>query len=287
VGLVGAIAAVLITRQGWPAPLAMLAAAAAALALWRGMGRLITSQRVPAFIVTLGGLLVFKGLFWLVIRSTTVPVAPGGAPNVLSLLTSSYLPPAWGWTLGILLGALLVAKGRDFLKSFLLAQLALLFVAVTNGFRGVPVPAVLLAAAFGLAALVSERTRFGRALYAIGGNEEAARLAGIDVPGTVVRAFVVMGAAVAVTGFLQTAYAGAATTTVGDLMELDAVAACVIGGVSLFGGRGDARGVLFGALIMATLLNGMTLLAVPPELKFIVRGLVLTAAVWLDSRFAR
>jgi len=104
------------------------------------------------------------------------------------------------------------------------------------------------------------------------------------VDAVVIGAFGVMGAVVAVTGFMQTAYAGASTTTVGELMELDAIAACVIGGTSLTGGRGTALGVLFGALIMATLLNGMTLLAVSPEFKLIARGLVLALAVWLDTR---
>ncbi|MFI5335316.1 MAG: ATPase, partial [Opitutales bacterium] len=83
------------------------------------------------------------------------------------------------------------------------------------------------------------------------------------------------------------AYAGASTTTVGDQMELDAIAACVIGGTSLRGGRGTVLGVIFGALIMASLLNGMTLLAVTPELKFIVRGAVLTLAVWMDVKLAK
>ena len=81
-----------------------------------------------------------------------------------------------------------------------------------------------------------------------------------------------MGAIVALTGFMQTAYSGASTTTIGSLMELDAVAACVIGGTSLRGGRGTVLGVLFGALIMASLLNGMTLMAVSPEIKYIARG---------------
>src|SRR5205814_4773871 len=124
----------------------------------------------------------------------------------------------------------------------------------------------------------------GRHLYAIGGNQEAAVVSGIAVDRSVIGAFGIMGAIVALTGLLETAYAGASTTTVGNLMELDAVAACVIGGTSLRGGRGTVLGVMFGSLIMATLLNGMTLLAVSPELKFITRGLVLTLAVWMDVR---
>lgn len=304
VGLIGGVASVLVTRQAWPAPPAMLAAALLALLIWRGQGWIIVSQRMPSFIITLGGLLVFKGLFWLVIRNATVPVSPAGAPNLYARLTTTYLPPALGWALAAATGAFLLgswwrraARARrdgapydaevGFLKAFLGAQCAVLFVAVTNGFRGVPLPSVLLAISAALVVLLTEHTAFGRKLYAIGGNPEAALLAGIDVDRTVIMSYVIVGAAVAVTGFLQTAYAGASTTTVGDLMELDAVAACVIGGTSLNGGRGDARGVLFGALIMAVLLNGMTLLAVSPEIKYVARGLVLAVAVWLDTRAAR
>ena len=112
-------------------------------------------------------------------------------------------------------------------------------------------------------------------------------MSGVPVDRVVITAYAILGAVVAMTGYLQTAYSGASTTTIGDLMELDAVAACVIGGTSLKGGRGTAMGVLFGSLIMASLLNGMTLLAVPPEFKFIVRGLVLSLAVWLDTRLSR
>jgi D-xylose transport system permease protein len=124
-------------------------------------------------------------------------------------------------------------------------------------------------------------------LYAIGGNEEAAIVSGVPTKTVVVAAFAIMGVIVAIAGFLQTAFAGASTTTTGQLMELDAVAACVIGGTSLKGGRGDVVGVLFGALIMATLLNGMTLLAFSPETKFVARGVVLALAVWMDIRLGR
>jgi D-xylose transport system permease protein len=135
--------------------------------------------------------------------------------------------------------------------------------------------------------VVTLHTPFGRYLYAIGGNEEAAVVSGVPVRKVVIGAFALMGLIVALTGFMQTAYAGASTTTIGSLMELDAIAACVIGGTSLRGGRGSVAGVLFGALIMASLLNGMTLMAVSPEAKYIARGAVLALAVWLDLRVAR
>ncbi len=112
-------------------------------------------------------------------------------------------------------------------------------------------------------------------------------MSGVPVQAITIGAFVIMGLLVALTGFLQTAYSGSSTTTVGSLMELDAVAACVIGGTSLRGGRGTVGGVLLGSLVMAALLNGMTLLAVSPEAKYIARGSVLALAVWADVRLRK
>lgn len=305
VGLLGGIASVLIFEHHWPAPAAMALSLLIGLLIWFGMGNLVVRQRIPAFIITLGGLLIFKGLFWLVIHNSTIPIVQGGQSNLYSLLTTYYLPPLFGCLLAVVvMGLVLFAQLRArkvraehgfelesgetfFLRLFLTAQLVALFVLVTNQFRGIPLPAVIL----GLIALIihvlTRHTPFGRYLYAIGGNEEAAVVSGIPVAQVVIGAFTVMGAIVAITGFMQTAYSGASTTTVGDLMELDAIAACVIGGVSLKGGRGTVLGVLFGALIMASLLNGMTLLAVAPEYKFIARGVVLSLAVWMDVRLAR
>lgn len=304
VGLTGAVAAVLIYWSGVPAPIALLVAAIGAVLVWAAMGSLIVVQRVPAFIITLGGLLVFKGLHWLTIRNQTVPIVEGGATNAYSLLTTYYLLPVAGYVLAAIVviamvaGALrararrrnygLEADDREttFLKLFALAQLLLLVVLVTNQYRGVPLAALILGGvALGIH-ILTMHTPFGRYLYAIGGNEEAARLSGVPIRASVIGAFAIMGLVVALTGFMQTAYSGASTTTVGSLMELDAIAACVIGGVSLRGGRGTVLGVLFGSLIMASLLNGMTLMAVSPEIKFIARGLVLAFAVWLDVRLS-
>ncbi|MCC6809198.1 MAG: ATPase [Deltaproteobacteria bacterium] len=305
VGLVGGIASVLVFRHDLPAGLAMLIGALTAIAVWAAMGALIVRQKMPAFIITLGGLLVFKGLFWLVIRNATVPVARGSTENALSMLTTYFLPRAAGFTLAaVAVTALLLLRMRrrrarvahglsvEDRESFTLqlivtAQAALLLLLVLDRFRGVPVSLVILGVAAAAIHTLTQHTPFGRYLYAIGDNPEAARLSGIAVEKTIVVAFAMMGVVVALTGCLQTAYAGASTTTVGDLMELDAIAACVIGGTSLRGGRGSVAGVLFGALIMATLLNGMTLLAVPPELKLIARGSVLVLAVWLDVTLAR
>lgn len=303
--LLSGTAAVLTTRVGLPAPLALGLALAAGPLLWWGMGLLIVRERVPAFIVTLAGLLMFRGLFWLVIRNQTTPVAPGGRNNLYSLLSTYYLPPLAGYVLAALVIAALVAAclvGRarrraagftvddaelSFLKLFVAAQAVLLFVAVTNQFRGVPLPALLFGTVAFAVWVITRHTAFGRHLYAIGGNPEAALVSGVPVRRVLLGAFALLGGIVAVTGFMLTSYTGNSTPDLGEWMELDAVAACVIGGVSLRGGRGSVLGVLFGALIMAALLNGMTLMSVTPENKLVVRGLVLLGAVWLDMRLTR
>lgn len=303
-GLIGGLAAVLIVKMGVPAPLSLLVSALISVALYAAMGAIIVLEKIPSFIITLGGLLVFKGVHWLVIESATIPVVTGGEQNVYSILTTYYLPPAAGYVLGAVIVALLglsafrdVQKRRArklevdpeaaFLRWFLAAQVLLLFVLVLNQYRGVPLALLVLGATAFVIHVVSQHLRVGRYLYAIGGNEEAALVSGVPTGKVVITAFAVMGLIVAVAGFLQTAFAGATTTTTGQLMELDAIAACVIGGTSLKGGRGTVAGVLFGALIMSVLLNGMTLLALSPEMKFIARGVVLALAVWMDVRLSR
>lgn len=304
VGLIGGLSAVLIFEHAWPAPAALLAGVLTAAVIWFAMGSVIVRERVPAFIITLGGLLVFRGLHWLAIHNATIPVSRGGESNLFSLLTTYYLPPAAGYLLATLVAAALAGitwyeyrrhqkagGGMDGEKTFLLVfvvcQALFLFVMVCNAYRGVPLPAIILGVVALVILVLTRHTPFGRYLYAIGGNEEAAVVSGVPVAAVTTGAFLFMGLIVAVTGFLQTAYAGASTTTVGTLMELDAVAACVIGGTSLKGGRGSVGGVLMGALIMAVLLNGMTLLAVSPEAKYIARGIVLGLAVWADVRLSR
>lgn len=303
--LVSGIATVLTTKAGWAAPLALGAGLGAGVLIWWGQGLLIVRERIPAFIVTLAGLLVFRGLFWRVIGNQTVPVVAGGQTNLYSLLSTFYLSPAAGYAIAalVILGLVMASvKGRAqqrangfevadgesaFLRLFIGAQAVILFVVVTNQFRGIPLPALIFAAvAFGVF-LLTQHTVFGRYLYAIGGNPEAAVVSGVPVSRVVVGAFALLGGIVAVTGMMLTSYTGNSTTDLGEWMELDAVAACVIGGVSLRGGRGTVLGVLFGALIMTTLLNGMSLMSVWPEDKLVVRGLVLLGAVWMDVRLSR
>lgn len=305
VGLLGGIASVLVFHYHLPAPAALGVGFFCGVLIWMAMGAFIVCERMPAFIVTLGALLIFKGLFWLVIDNATVPVAPGGQSNLYSLLTTYYLPVGLGWLLaaGLVLALVFTTlsahkrrlehgfavedKEMAFMRLFITAQAIALFVLITGQFRGIPLPSLILGSVTLIVYAVTQHTALGRHLYAIGGSAEAAMVSGVPMKRTVIAAYSGMGAIVAITGFMQTAYAGSSTTTVGDLMELDAVAACVIGGVSLRGGRGNVLGVLLGALIIACLLNGMTLMSVPPERKFIARGVVLILAVWMDMRISR
>ena len=317
VGMLGGIAAVLIMKPwfifggeagsmtSWPAWLAMLATLVFALIVWAFMGWIIAVQKVPAFMMTLAGLLIFNGVHWLVIHNSTVPVVGGGEDNLLSVLTTYYFP-VW---IGFLIFAITTvfflfttlrnrSRRRKYglqvedktvciLRIILTLQCLFLIIEIMNMFKGLPLSLVILGIVSILIFTMTTRTPIGRYLYAIGGNEDATRLSGISVEKVVIVAYIVVGAITTLTGFMQTAYGGYSTTTVGKQMEMDAVAACVIGGTSLLGGRGTVAGVLFGATIMATLLNGMTLLAVSPEFKLITRGSVLVFAVWADIYLAR
>lgn len=304
VGLFGGVAAVFISHAV-PAPAAMGLAFVGAVALWTLMGLLIVKQRIPAFIITLAGMLVFRGLHMLVIQNNTIPVKFANQDNLMSALTTWYLPPWAGWAVA---GVAVAIMGISALKArarrrehhltlsdpetafagwLIPVQLLILLVVILNQFNGIPLPVLILGLTAVSVYILSRHTPFGRHLYAIGGNAEASRVSGIPVERTIVMAFALCGVTVAATGFLQTAYAGASTATIGQYLELDAIAACVIGGVSLAGGKGNVGGVLFGALIMTALLNGMTLLAVNPEMKFIARGTVLALAVWMDVFLAK
>ncbi|MFN8673704.1 MAG: ATPase [Candidatus Sericytochromatia bacterium] len=305
VGLIGGIASVLISLHGVPPILSLLIGFICGILLWTIMGWIIVKQEVPAFIITLGGLLIFKGLFWMVIQNSTISILNDGKENIYSALTTFNLNPEVGASLSLLGFLALVFfsiknqkqkksfgfetedKEINFMKLFITGQLIFLFTLICNYSRGIPLSVVILILSVIFVYILTQFTVFGRYLYAIGGNSEASFLSGIKVDNILIGAYALMGFFVALSGYLQTSFIGSSTTTIGNLMELDAIAACVIGGTSLKGGRGTVSGVLFGALIMVSLLNGMTLLAVSPEMKFIIRGFVLALAVWMDIKLSK
>jgi D-xylose transport system permease protein len=156
------------------------------------------------------------------------------------------------------------------------------FIWVMNSYRGIPIPVIILLGVALFGAFITNSTTFGRYLYAIGGNADAARLSGIDNKRQVLKVFALLGAFTGIAALIFTARVGSAAPDAGVLKELDAIAACVIGGASLMGGRGTVFGACLGALIMASLDNGMSLLNVRDFMQDIIKGSILVIAVGLD-----
>jgi D-xylose transport system permease protein len=156
------------------------------------------------------------------------------------------------------------------------------FFGIMVGYLGIPYAIVLVIILAILFTFLAEQTVFGRHLYAIGGNAEAARFSGINIQRNTLGLFMLTGALVAVAGILYTARLNAATTSAGQNAELDAIAAAVIGGTSLMGGEGTILGAIIGALVMASLDNGMSLMNMDITYQYVIKGLILLSAVWVD-----
>ncbi|MBA2504170.1 MAG: sugar ABC transporter permease [Pyrinomonadaceae bacterium] len=292
-GFAGVVAA---TWQDYGLVPSLSAAVLVGLLIGATQGALVAYANIPAFIVTLGGLLAWRGAVLGYSEGNTIPVV---LPVFKSLGRDFVAPPV-----GIALGVAAIAAiawinvrrnqarrrhnltaagtGVTALRIILPALLVVGFVLLMNSQGGVPIPVIVLLAVAIVGAFLTERTTFGRYLYAIGGNPDAARLSGISLRKHILAAFCVMGVVAGIASLLHTARVGSATPDAGNLMELDAIAACVIGGTSLMGGRGTVFGAVVGALIMASLDNGMSLLDVESYIQNIVKGAVLVAAVGFD-----
>ena len=293
-------------------------------------GLLVAYLGIPSFIVTLGGLLVWRGAAWWVTSGQTV--APldanftlmGGGPE-------GSIGAFWSWIVGLAACAAVVAllaHGRARRQKFhfpvrpmaaeiflggAVCILILAAVGIANAYpwpigsvrryaetnhivlpegglfisHGIAIP-VLIAIGVEIAvSFLAKRTRFGRYVYAIGGNPEAAELAGIDTCWVIAKVFMLMGLLTAIAGAVSIARLDAATSSEGTLAELLVIAAAVIGGTSLSGGVGTVAGAMLGAVLMQSLQSGMVLLGVDTPLQSIVVGVVLVAAVWLDTVYRR
>ncbi|MGH9822702.1 MAG: sugar ABC transporter permease [Blastocatellia bacterium] len=296
IGLAGGIAAVAMTWHGWGPWAAIIAALAVGTGIGALQGSLAAYANIPSFIVTLGGLLAWRGALKGISAGNTIPVSP----QSFKTLGQGYIAPNVGLGLaGIAIAAMIWvflrrnrARRLHGLASYgtigtvsriaVPSILILAFVLVMNSYHGIPIPAILLVAVALAGAFLARNTTFGRYLYAIGGNPDAARLSGINLRGHVMAVFAVMGSLAGVAAIINTARIGSASPEAGVLKELDAIAACVIGGASLMGGRGTVFGACLGALIMASLDNGMSLLNVRDYMQDIIKGSILVAAVGLD-----
>lgn len=300
-GLLGGAAAIFDVWLGWPLPLTIVVTLILGLFLGAWNGWWVAYRKVPSFIVTLAGMLAFRGILIGITNGTTV--AP--TSSAMSQIGQSYLPNGVGFSVGAValmlfigwqwrrrsqrqnLGLAVNSTSGDVTRHSVTAILALGAIYLLNDYRGVPTPVLVLVALMLAGMFMATRTAFGRRIYAIGGNIDAARLSGVNVERTKMAVFAINGLMVAIAGLILSSRLGAGSPSAGNIAELDAIAACVIGGTSLAGGIGSVAGAVMGAFIMASLDNGMSMLDVPTFWQYIVKGAILLLAVWMDSATKR
>jgi D-xylose transport system permease protein len=202
---------------------------------------------------------------------------------VVVLFVSMYLgrrrKAKYGFTLPSLV--------TDILKTAFFAALVAGYVAYVNAYRGIQNPVLILAIVVVVVSYMADNTRFGRYVYAIGGNIEASRLSGINIKLTMFQVFVLMGFLCGVAGVVMASYVGYGTIAAGTGYELYVIAGCILGGTSTLGGVGTIFGAMVGALIMASVTNGLQIMNVPSSWQYVVNGLVLVIAVYADVYFKK
>lgn len=301
---VGAISAILMVNYEVPTFVAIVLSLAAGALIGAWQGFWIAYVKIPAFIVTLAGMLIFRGLTMIVLEGKSI--AP--FPDSFQKMSTGFIPDFGGASgihittllVGILLSILIVAgdiKNRqNQLKHNLetspqgvfLAKLAAivivlnLFTYALAMYEGIPNILVILAVLIVVYRFFTNRMKTGRHVYAIGGNEKAALLSGVKTKRVTFWVFVNMGVLSALSGLLFAARLNAATPKAGNLFELDAIAACFIGGASAYGGIGTVPGAIIGGLVMGIMNNGMSLLGLGIDWQQGIKGLVLLAAVAFD-----
>lgn len=295
-GLMGAVVAIFNSRFNWGFwPVILVTVLCGVLVgLWNGYW--ISYQHVPSFIATLSSMLVFRGILIGICNGQTV----AGLSSDFVGLGQGYVNPVLSVLLAVCAIILLIAfrlngrknkiknglPGGSLVKEIVLmviySFLILLFVIVMNAYRGIPTPVLILLCFTLIFSFIGNKTTLGRRIYAIGGNIQAARLSGINVRHVKLIVYALMGVLVAVAGILLTSRLDAATVAAGQNAELDAIAACIIGGTSMSGGIGTVFGAIIGALVMSSIDNGMSMMNIQPFWQYLVKGGVLLLAVWID-----
>ena len=303
-GFIGALAAVMIVQWEIPYLIAAVLCLAAGAIIGMAQGFWIAYFKIPSFIVTLAGMLVFKGLtLWLLEGQSVGPFPPS-----FRLIASGFVPDIFGGeTLnlfsliaGIVVASLLLwlaIRGRQRQIGAGAAAEPFAFFAVRNGlifvaliymsylmadFRGLPNVFIVMALLIAVYSFLTSRTTFGRRIYAIGGNEKAATLSGINSQRLTFLTFANMGMLAALAGLVFAARLNTATPKAGVAFELDVIAAVFIGGASMSGGVGTVVGAVVGAFIMGVMNNGMSILGIGIDWQQVIKGLVLLAAVIFD-----
>ena len=306
-GFLGALAA--IAMANWNVPVYIIIPAILVLGLFLGLipGFLVAQMRIPAFVATLAGFLIYRGAILVVTERTGTIIIANDAFNAIG---NGYIPDIFSGilpgihTLTLLIGIVAIVlyivgeirkrrtqQAYDFeVLSQNIFILKLVFVSlliggmtwVLAGFNGLSWTVVVMLIVVGIYSFVTNRMVLGRHIYAVGGNPEAAELSGVSVKGITYIIFAQMGMLAGLSGMMFASRLQSATTTAGTLFELDAIAAAFVGGVSAAGGVGKVTGAVIGALVMASLTSGMNLLGIGIAYQYIVRGLVLAAAVIFD-----
>lgn len=299
----GGIAGVLVVNQGVPLIPALLIGLAAGGLSGLIQGAIVMFLGAPAFIVTLGGQMVLQALLLVLLPKDSGLVPLAGTD--LQFIAGSHLPAGLSYALATAAGAIVLllswsghrqrvtagltsspARALTFGIGITIASLAL--AALFNSYRGVPTPVAILAALLGLFSFVMTQTRYGTWIYAIGGNAEAARRSGIPVKRIKISAFVLLGMLTAVGGIVAASRVlGVSGASDDPSLLLQAIAAAVIGGTSLFGGRGNIWAALVGALVIGSIASGMFLINASTEARLFVQGAVLILAVAADALIAR
>ena len=303
-GFIGALAAVLMVNYDWHFVPATLVCIGVGALIGAAQGWFVAFFRIPSFIVTLGGMLIFKGLALALLQGQSV----GPFPEDFQRLSSGFIPdPLDGESLrltSLVLGALVAAalfwlrlreRRRQFehgmdeepfaffvLKNLVFAATIVAFCWLMSSYRGLPNVLIIMFVLVLAYDFITHRTTLGRRIYALGGNEKAARLSGIKTERLAFYTFVNMGVLAALAGLVFAARLNTATPKAGLGFELDVIAACFIGGASASGGVGKVMGAVIGAFVMGVMNNGMSILGIGIDYQQVIKGLVLLAAVCVD-----
>ncbi|NCC77240.1 MAG: sugar ABC transporter permease, partial [Clostridia bacterium] len=304
VAIIGAIAGYMTVQLKISAVPTILTVLVAGVLIGMFHGVFIAYVRIPPFIVTLAGMLLFRGLTMVILNGRTM--AP--FPKLYENISNGYIPDLFGGAglniLTLVVTAVLIVlvafgiiQKRAQLKKYdikqtgwafdiakiVIAALLIGFVGYSlSAYKGVPNVLILIGILFVVYNFIAERTVLGRRVYALGGNEKAARLSGIKTRWMMFLVFVNMGFMAAIAGIVFSARLNAATPKAGNGFELDAIAACFIGGASASGGVGTVMGAIIGALVMGVINNGMSILGIGIDWQQAIKGLVLLGAVAFD-----
>lgn len=305
-GFIGAVAAVLIVQFGMNYILVTVLCLALGAIIGAAQGYFVAFWKIPSFIVTLAGMLVFKGLALYILKGQSV----GPFPVPFQRMASGFLPDAaagvveafnlTSFVIGLAVTALVIyfnvreRRGQQahglaeepfviFLgRNLLVAAGFILFSYLMASYKGLPNVLIVMFALIVLYAFVTSSMTIGRRIYALGGNEKAARLSGIKTQRLTFYTFMNMGLLAGLAGLIFAARLNTATPKAGLGFELDVIAACFIGGASASGGVGKVVGAVIGAFVMGVMNNGMSILGIGIDLQQMIKGLVLLAAVFLD-----